>query len=132
YLVKKLQPRSDFFQNFFGHRHLIRAQPQLVEKTKRFLDGHAHNFIDSFPRDPDPSGFRAQASTLAGRAKRVGAVAAQKNPHVELVLFSFQVAEETADAGETVPALEQPAALLGVEAVIRDVERNAMSERGLL
>src|SRR5258706_12743018 len=84
-----------------------------------------------------------QARAVAGRTRRVGAVARQEHAHVHFVGLGFQPAEEARDA---VPdarpgfspahplglAFEHPPALFRSEITERNVERNAALLRVLL
>ena len=127
--VQILQARADFFQQFVGHRHLKRRQVNLVEEAAGLPNRHAADVGDGLAVDADVRSFGTQPSAPALGAERVAAVAAEKDPHVQLVLLALEVLEEAPDAAEVVVALDHPVPLLGGQPVVGRVERHARRAR---
>ena len=123
--VQIFQPRADFLQQFVGHRHLKRRKVNLVEEVVRLLNRHPADVGDGLAVDAGVRSFGTQPSSPALGAEGVTAVAAEKDPHVQLVLLALEILEESPDAREVVVAFDHPTLLLGGQPVVRRIQGHA-------
>src|SRR5258707_1535504 len=133
-LVQKLQPRAHFLQNLVGNLGLRFRELQLREKHARFFHRELADVRDGFSGHVNSASFRAQPCAAAFRARSVTAIAAEKNPHMQLVFLALQPSEETLHAVVIVfwIAFQNQPALLGGEMPPRHVGRNTLSSREFL
>ena len=119
-----MQPFLNFLQQFFGYRGFLFSQLDVGKELRDFLDGHARDLADVLARDLDLLRFDAEASAAACRARRVSAITAEKDAHMQLVLLAFEMIEEATYAQELALAFDDCPALLGIEFSPSHIERN--------
>src|SRR5208283_3839628 len=129
--VEKLQAGANLFQNFIGDFGLRFGKAQLQKEPARFLYGELAKLRDGLAGDVHGAGFGAQARATAFGARGVPAETAQKDAHVEFVLFAFEPGEETLYAVVIVfgVTFEDQTALLGGELAPGNVCENAALAR---
>ena len=103
---------------------MLRRELELTEEAGCLFDRHTAHLADVFAIDLYLARFYAEASPPASRAKRVSAIAAEKNADVQFVLLPLEMLEEAPDATETTVTIDDQLLLLSIEFVPGNVQRN--------
>src|SRR5205085_5082652 len=85
---------ADLAQHFVGDDRVLFRQRERLEEPVRLLHGQAADDVNRALADADVTRFPAQPGAVALRAREITAIAAEKHPHVDLVLLAFEPAEE--------------------------------------
>src|ERR1039458_7655164 len=118
------QPVVDFVQQLAGDVRLLPAQLQVREKLRRLFDRHRRDLADVRAADLYLPGFAPQAQARAIRAHRIAAIPAEEDPHVQFVLFAFQMLEEATHTPEFAITVDDVILLLAGKVLPRYVLRS--------
>ena len=108
----------------FGNTGLLLAQLDLIKECRCVFHRHCADFANVLARNSHLPCFHPQPVSIALRTPRVSTIAAQKDPHVQLVFFPLQVLEEATHARELRFPIKDSPLLLGFEIGPCDIQRN--------
>jgi len=97
----------------------------LAEEASSLFNRHTAYLANVLAFDFHLARFHAQASPAARGAQRVSAIAAEKNADVQLVLLALKILKKSADAAETVVAIDDQLLLPGIQFVPGHVQGNS-------
>src|SRR5229473_8406576 len=131
HLIKKLQTRSNLFENPVRDFLVSFRELQRGKENTRLFDAELADLSNRFSRYAHCASLGSQTSSPAIRTGRVASEAAEKNTHVQLVFFALQPGEKSFDALVVVLgiAFEIQAQLFSGELAPRHVRGNSATAR---